>query len=665
MKYVQRKTSPLNLFDGRHGEPRYHDLVEQLDEAFFLVAPRTGLFLHVNHKAIELTSYSRAEFSRLSLSELLPARESAEALDVIHNIEVGSNRQLQNILLRTRNGKLAYTDLRLFGIESDGESSVMILARDALQRARTEQYLGRQREALAALDEMVALLPDPGPDALEKAVALSCQFLHAEAVGLYQAEPGSPGLTLVQSVNLPEDFPLQLSLVDPAVNGFPLHWRAGDRLLSALSRAARASGLSSLHTVPLSDASAALLVAGYRPPNFQPSDISNLVNMAARYLGVLQASIHRAEAQAQLQARAASTEAQLHALLQGTDEGVVRINAAGNIAALNPAAEGLLGFRAADTLNAPLEDVLVSAQPLATPLLAVLRQGQPWSGVDTDLIRRDGGSVAAFIHARPLFDDQDNFSGGLILISDRTDQRQFQEQSDHLERRAWLGDLSAIFAHDVRNPLNGIATGLSYLGSKFEPSEPLHDAVAKMQAEVTRIDQLLKNVLLVAKSTELNYRPVSLEQLLERTLARWRPRLARYNIELSYHAEPQTPLAVADSNQMDQVFTNLIVNAVEAMGKNGGTLSIKCHPANHPRAPRGDFVELLFGDTGPGIPPDLQQRIFDPFITTKADGTGLGLAITKRIITAHRGAIFVESWPGIGTAFHVFIPIAEEVRAGS
>jgi PAS domain S-box-containing protein len=661
---VQRKTGPLILFE-RPTEPRYRDLVEQLDEAFFLVSPRTGLFLHVNHKAIELTSYSRAEFNRLSLSELLPARDSAEALDIIHNLEAGSNRQLLNVLLRTRNGKLVYTDLRLFGNESDGVLSVMILARDSLQRARSEQNLGRQREALAALDEMVALLPDPGPEALEKAVALACQFLHAEAVGLYLAEPGLPGLTLARSVNLPEEFPLQLGFVDPAVGGFPLHWRAGDRPLSALSRAARASGLSSLHTAPLNDASAAVLVAGYRPPNFQPSDITNLMNMAARYLGVLQTSIQQAEAQAQLQTQAASAEAQLQALLLGTDEGVIRINAEGKIVALNLAAECLLGFRAADTLNAPLEDVLVSAQPLATPLLAVLRQGQPWSGVDTDLIRRDGSSLAAFVHAGPLFDEQNKLSGGLILISDRTDQRQFQEQSDHLERRAWLGDLSAIFAHDVRNPLNGIATGLSYLGSKFEPSEPLHDAVVKMQAEVARIDQLLKNVLLVAKSTELNYRPVSLEQLLERTLARWRPRLARYNIELSYHADPQTPPAVADSNQMDQVFTNLIVNAVEAMGKNGGTLSIKCQPASHPKAPRGDFVELLFGDTGPGIPPDMQQRIFDPFITTKADGTGLGLAITKRIITAHRGAIFVESWPGIGTAFHVFIPVASEVRVGS
>jgi len=109
---------------------------------------------------------------------------------------------------------------------------------------------------------------------------------------------------------------------------------------------------------------------------------------------------------------------------------------------------------------------------------------------------------------------------------------------------------------------------------------------------------------------------------------------------------------------MDQVFINLIVNAYDAMSEKGGTLSVKCHAATHPKAPRGEFVELLFGDTGPGIPPELQPRIFDPFITTKSDGTGLGLAITKRIVTAHKGTIFAESWPGIGAAFHVFIPVA-------
>jgi len=419
--------------------------------------------------------------------------------------------------------------------------------------------------------------------------------------------------------------------------------------------------LSSLRIDPLKDAEAGLLLAGYRPPNFQPSDITTLTGMAARYLSILQTSRQDADERVGLRTRAITAEGKLSAVLDEADEGVMQIDAEGRMVALNLAAEGLLGFQIAETFNTPLEDVLVSAQPLATSLLAALRQGQPWSGVEADLIRRDGGAVAAWVRAAPLFNEGGKLSGGLILISNRTDQRQFQEQSTHLEQRAWLGDLSAIFAHDVRNPLNGIATGLSYLATKFEQTDPLYDAVAKMQAEVTRIDQLLKNVLLVAKSSELNYRPIPLKQLLERTLARWRPRLGHYGIELIFHAEPQTPLAVADSNQMDQVFTNLIVNAVEAM-KNGGTLTIKCHPAAHAKAPRGDFVELLFSDTGDGIEPDMQQRIFEPFITTKADGTGLGLAITKRIITAHRGTIFVESWPGIGTAFHVFIPTATEVR---
>ncbi|MBI3241437.1 MAG: PAS domain-containing protein [Chloroflexi bacterium] len=659
---MQKKTSPLNplnLFGSvihRHAEPHFHDLIEQLEEAFFLASPRSGMFLHVNYKAVELTSYSRAELNGLGLNDLFSNREAAEALDLIHHIEIGSNRQLQNVPLRTRSGKLAYTDLKLFGVESDGESSVMILARDALHRARSEQNLGRQRESLAALDEMVALLANPQPDSFENALNLCRQFLHAEMIGFYQARRESPGLYLTHTVGLPGEFPAQLDSADPAVNGFPLSWRTGERPTSAITRAARACGLSSLHTSPLNDDQAGLLIAGYRPPNFQPADITALTGMATRYLNTLQATQRQTERQAQLQTRVTGAEEKLRALLDETADGVAQIDIAGNIVALNFAAEELLGFQIAETFNCPLEDVLVSAQPLASSLLAALKQGQAWRGGETDLICRDGGAVAAWVRAVPLFDENNSLSGGLILISNRTDQRQFQEQSDHLERRAWLGDLSAIFAHDVRNPLNGIATGLSYMATKFESTDPLYEAVSKMQAEVTRIDQLLKDVLLVAKSSELKYRPVSLEQLLEKTLARWRPRLTRYNIELLFHANPETSPALADSNQMDQVFTNLIANAVEAM-KNGGTLTIKCHPAADARAPRGDYVELLFSDTGDGIPSEMLQRIFDPFITTKADGTGLGLAITKRIITGHRGAIFAESWPGIGTAFHVFIPV--------
>jgi signal transduction histidine kinase len=116
---------------------------------------------------------------------------------------------------------------------------------------------------------------------------------------------------------------------------------------------------------------------------------------------------------------------------------------------------------------------------------------------------------------------------------------------------------------------------------------------------------------------------------------------------------------------MDQVLTNLIVNAVDAMEeKGGGTLGVKCHAATHAKTPQhGEYVQITIADTGPGIPPEMQARVFDPFFTTKATGTGLGLAITKRIITAHKGSVVLDGSPGIGTIFILFIPVARPHQA--
>lgn len=669
------KTSPLNLLDsmmGRQGEPRYQNLAEQLEEACFLVMPRLGLFLYANHKGIELTGHARTELERLGLSELFLAQEAAGALEIIRNVEAGSSRQLQNVPLRTRNGKMVYVDLRLSGLAGD-EPLVMILARDSAVRARAEQAIDRQRQSMAAMDELIGLSLHLQPDTLAQAVNLCLQLLHAESVALYYASGDPPSLQLAQAVNWPDDFPEQLDADDPACSNASIHWRAGERPASTLTGTARTHGWSSLHTQPIGGG---ILVAGYHPPKLQPPEVIPLMGMAARALMTVQSELRRNQRLIDVERRAQDTHIRLHALLDNVDEGVLQVNHEGKILAANRAVESLLGFRAHDVLSAQLEDVLISPQSLGSPILSALRQDKSWGPVDTDLVRRDGSTVAVLVRAVPTATQRNKLHSGLVLLADRTDVRQFQNQSDHLERRAWLGDLSAIFAHDVRNPLNGISTGLGYLATKFDPSDPLADAVNKMQAEVIRIDQLLKNVLLVAKSAEINYRPVSLKELLDRTLTRWRPRLGRYNIQLSYEADPKTPLAMADANQMDQVFTNLIVNAVDAIRtkveKNKGNnneaaennmLSIMCRPAISDKAPRGNFVELLFSDTGLGIEAEMIQRVFDPFYTTKPDGTGLGLAITRRIVTAHKGAIHAASYPGIGTAFYVFIPVAEETGA--
>ncbi|HLF02075.1 MAG TPA: ATP-binding protein [Anaerolineales bacterium] len=669
---IQRRTSPLNfLVDAfqRREELSYRDLAEHLSDAFFLVTPRTGLFRYFNRRALELTGYSREELERLSLAELLAAPEAAEALNQIHKLDVSLNLYLQNIPLRGRSGRRVMADLHASATFGDGEVLVFILARDPEKNIILERAANAHTQTVHAMDELANLLASilrhPVEGATEK-MLLACQrFTLADAIALYHRAGNFPGYQLAESVNLPTDFPPNIGNVDIAATA-PLHWRAGERPVSVFARAARVAGFTLLHALPVAarfDTHApapSIVVIAYRSQQFLTIDTAALAATVANFVAAGQAiTAHLAERAAQTQV-GADMRHRFETLLGESAEGMVRVNAEGRIIEINRAAESLLGYHQTDTLNLPLEDVLISAQLVAQPILAALGQCVRWGGVETDLIRRDGVSVAVFIHAIPL-GTGDHCNGGLILISDRTDQRHFQVQSDHLERRAWLGDLSAIFAHDVRNPLNGISTGLGYLASKFESDSSLADAINKMQAEVNRVDQLLKNVLLVAKSNELNFQPVPLPQLLDRILGRWGSRLARRNIQLETELDPRTPPARADVNQMDQVFTNLIVNAYDAMGDKGGTLSVKCHAATHPKTPRGEFVQILFGDTGPGIPPEMQAKIFDPFVTTKSEGTGLGLAITKRIVNGHKGSIFVESWPGIGTGFHVFIPVANRV----
>jgi signal transduction histidine kinase len=138
---------------------------------------------------------------------------------------------------------------------------------------------------------------------------------------------------------------------------------------------------------------------------------------------------------------------------------------------------------------------------------------------------------------------------------------------------------------------------------------------------------------------------------------RWRPHLARVNIQHNLQIEADVPYAVGDLRALEQVWNNLINNAIQAMDETGGTLTVKIRPVVAPDgSPR---VEVSVTDTGPGIPEEVRERIFEPFYTTKRTGTGLGLAITKQIITAHKGAITVSSIPG-GTVFQVQLPVTEE-----
>jgi signal transduction histidine kinase len=165
----------------------------------------------------------------------------------------------------------------------------------------------------------------------------------------------------------------------------------------------------------------------------------------------------------------------------------------------------------------------------------------------------------------------------------------------------------------------------------------------------------MSDVLFFARPLELKMEPLDLPEAMDRILARWMPRFNQSGVRCHTSYDPDTPQASADPRTLERVIVNLISNALEAMTE-GGTLSINI---SRVMDVHDDAIELKVADTGPGIPPDKIDRIFDPFFTTKKDGTGLGLAISRRIMTAHRGTIQVESFPDAGTVFTIHLPVFE------
>jgi signal transduction histidine kinase len=270
---------------------------------------------------------------------------------------------------------------------------------------------------------------------------------------------------------------------------------------------------------------------------------------------------------------------------------------------------------------------------------------------NVSLHRRSGQSFPVHLQIIPVQRDQELLAV-VIFFTDVSEHEEIRQRTQQLEQRAVLGEVTAVFAHEVRNPINNISTGLQLLSVKLPEDDPNQENITRLVNDCQRLNHLMESVLNFSRHSEHKLEEVNLDLLLKRMLDRWRPRMAKVNVNPFFHITEGTPHISGDPRSLEQVFTNLISNAVEAMSEKGGMLAIRVAP--YSLVPGHLQVEVTVTDNGPGIPEEVQERLFEPFVTTKPQGTGLGLAITKRIVTAHHGSIRVNSFPG-GTVFHVLL----------
>jgi two-component system sensor histidine kinase HydH len=229
-----------------------------------------------------------------------------------------------------------------------------------------------------------------------------------------------------------------------------------------------------------------------------------------------------------------------------------------------------------------------------------------------------------------------------------------REEAQRAERLAALGQLSAGLAHEIRNPLGVIKGSAELLSQKLERADPLAQELAGyIYTEVNRVSALVSRFLDFARPSRLDLDPTDLAQLVERCLKTVSEQGACARVKVQREFAPALPPVMLDQDLCDQVFTNLLMNACEAMGEQGGELTVRIQ-----RAEEGNAVAVEVEDSGPGVPPQLKEEIFNPFVTTKKTGVGLGLAIVSKIVDAHGGAVKLITSPNRGACFRVTFPVS-------
>jgi signal transduction histidine kinase len=231
-------------------------------------------------------------------------------------------------------------------------------------------------------------------------------------------------------------------------------------------------------------------------------------------------------------------------------------------------------------------------------------------------------------------------------------------QAEHL---ATMGELATGVAHEIRNPLAGIAGAIEIITKDFPKDHPDREVLEDLRQEVRRIEKVLNDLLVYARPKPPQFGRADLKEMVARTLQLAREQTGTKRVEFSIQISPDLPAFRMDSEQLHQVLLNLVLNGIQAIEQEG-KITIAAHLHNSGAPGRPDGVEISVSDTGPGIPPESLERIFRPFYTTKRGGTGLGLSLCRRIISQHGGTLSVESPLRRGSRFIIHLPLRKAVE---
>ena len=335
-------------------------------------------------------------------------------------------------------------------------------------------------------------------------------------------------------------------------------------------------------------------------------------------------------------------------LLAHVPSGIMVLDSEGRVFSINRQGMAVLGVAEKDAVGRPAADLLGLRRD--DGLARAIRGGEPVMRMEQKARLPGGKTLVLGVSAAPIEPDDEVERGSILVFQDLSRVKRLEERVRRADQLASLGAMAAGMAHEIRNPLASVLTGVQILGS-LPPGDPR----AKRHTEtivqqITRVNRIVQDLLTLGRPAKPKVEPCAIDRPITQAVLGLGSRASERGVNIVLEIPTPPPMAMMDDGQIQQVLLNLLLNAVEAMPA-GGDLVVRAV-----ERPETGTVRVEVIDTGEGIPPENLSQVFTPFYSTKAQGSGLGLSVCNRIISDHGGQMELASTVGKGTTVTIELP---------